>query len=399
MIAQQRPGLSPRRHALDVAGEGRRHARSTKAGALTPATRAVSGLHGARVVRSTKAGALTPATPAGPPPPSGRIAPPLNKGRGSHPCDTRGRRRDPPTRGAPNKGRGSHPGDTSCARLAVESVNCAQQRPGLSPRRHFTPNANAIFLTSAQQRPGLSPRRHPRHRTVPDGDPARSTKAGALTPATLPRPPAPASTLRSLNKGRGSHPGDTRQNDALPICFRCAQQRPGLSPRRHYPDHLAQAQRTQRSTKAGALTPATPDLDAGAARVRVRSTKAGALTPATRGSRPCTGSGAGPLNKGRGSHPGDTQTHPWSAPGGRSLNKGRGSHPGDTAISGENGIPEGKQATLAEVQTAETASLQATWKAWETWDSVNARNGARTGQLGTASQPGPPDHRGFADGS
>ena len=186
--AQQRPGLSPRRHPPDgrqgsrgrdrstkagaltpaTLGEGiRRHApghrstkagaltpatlprgpgarhpgqRSTKAGALTPATRQQARGLVPHAIRSTKAGALTPATPApGSPWPCWPCS--LNKGRGSHPGDTRWSRASAAGPGGTlNKGRGSHPGDTGLASSNTRGRLDAQQRPGLSPRRHVRPD-------------------------------------------------------------------------------------------------------------------------------------------------------------------------------------------------------------------------------------------------------------------
>ena len=137
----------------------------------------------------------------------------------------------------------------------------------------------------------------------------RSTKAGALTPATPRRLPSTRRPCRTLNEGRGSHPGDTatpsggtrRPNPTLNegrgshpgdtrIFVGCvvrlshAQRRPGLSPRRHLPAPTKSTVDPLRSTKAGALTPATRSTAGGRfASSRPRSTKAGALTPATRG--------------------------------------------------------------------------------------------------------------------
>ena len=170
---------------------------------------------------------------------------------------------------------------------------------------------------SAQRRPGLSPRRHLRQLRKPRQQPHRSTKAGALTPATLAQhgPPCveaagklaqrrPGLSPRRhhhyvpawsgvplaspLNEGRGSHPGDTSSTSS----------RTGQSGHMHRstkagaltPATLASSHRgsgtspSVRSTKAGALTPATHDNDyLAVAMTRFeRSTKAGALTPATR---------------------------------------------------------------------------------------------------------------------
>ena len=213
--AQRRPGLSPRRHP----GRARRTRtapppRSTKAGALTPATRTPPGR---RTRKTDKA---------------------LNEGRGSHPGDTSplgGPRRS--GRASLNEGRGSHPGDTTYRHLALRPVAPRSTKAGaLTPATHKQLGRTTREYQRAQRRPGLSPRRHvqppePRchgpsplnegrgshpgdtHRTaepqhgLPGG---RSTKAGALTPATHQgRPFMPSYPLQPLNEGRGSHPGDT----------------------------------------------------------------------------------------------------------------------------------------------------------------------------------------------
>ena len=87
----------------------------------------------------------------------------------------------------------------------------------------------------------------------------------------------------------------------------------------------------QRSTKAGAETPATPLLlPPRSSRNRARSTKAGAETPATLSSPASHALIIGTLNEGRGRDPGDTR---WKGRLSRSrstLNEGRGRDPGDT---------------------------------------------------------------------
>ena len=181
---------------------------------------------------------------------------PLNEGRGFHPGDTSLHR---PGHGAPvalNEGRGFHPGDTR--------------------GRYF----RYFVFRNAQRRPGLPPRRH--------------------------RPPGPTwPTRSSLNEGRGFHPGDTRGRYFRYFVFRNAQRRPGLPPRRHRPPgptwptrsslnegrgfHPGDTQHPrrrasavdQRSTKAGASTPATLRVVSIDATHEICSTKAGASTPAT----------------------------------------------------------------------------------------------------------------------
>ncbi len=308
MSAQRRPGLSPRRHPVAFPRHGDLAGRSTKAGALTPATRG-DGRHPAGGLRrSTKAGALTPATRPrrGP----GRTArPSLNEGRGSHPGDTTSYRNNSQNQIDAQRRPGSHPGDTLHHSEAL----------GEGLRR----STKAGALTPAT--PG---RRHPE-----DSGSIRSTKAGALTPATrggqdlgapLRRLPlnegrgshpgdtrenqaAPGRQTRALNEGRGSHPGDTRRPGSVSRISPSLNEGRGSHPGDTHPKVRGQVEPPDRSTKAGALTPATRDLvvlDLGAG--HGRSTKAGALTPATRPNPYGWWGRPGPLNEGRGSHPGDT---------------------------------------------------------------------------------------------
>ena len=161
----------------------------------------------------------------------------------------------------------------------------------------------------------------------------RSTKAGALTPATPRRLPSTRRPCRTLNEGRGSHPGDTtsyRNNSQNQID---AQRRPGLSPRRHpgkpsgsgTPNTSAQrspgshpGDTASRTSTAGPRRGAQrrPGSHPGDTQPRcrllrgqlARSTKAGALTPATPDDVGEVGRLVGALNEGRGSHPGDTRS-------------------------------------------------------------------------------------------
>ena len=271
-----------------------------------------------------------------PVPRSSRPAPSLNEGRGANPGDTpparsRRRRRRP----ALNEGRGANPGDTTIAAGFPRAMIIAQRRPGREPRRHGDRPANALR------------------------DGARSTKAGARTPAT-----------------RVTRCSSHALSDA-------AQRRPGREPRRHRELRLAVGWRAHRSTKAGARTPATPRGNREVPGALARSTKAGARTPATPGGHeggrtmpwgrstkagartPATRADAGrgrpaasgALNEGRGANPGDTRDdrpnmfagyraqrrpgreprrHPRHRHPDRwrrfALNEGRGANPGDTRI-------------------------------------------------------------------
>ena len=305
--AQRRPGRAPRRHAPRVRGGRSPGRRSTKAGARTPATRGATEAGLRRPRRSTKAGARTPATP-------------LRRALG------------PDDRAALNEGRGAHPGDTSASSSRRSKSAIAQRRPGRAPRRHRSASrarmdrlrrstkagartpATQVGRTACGRAPsplnegrgahpgdtGAQPdhERPPRHRSTKAGArtpathrlrhagiirPVRSTKAGARTPATPPGPARCRCSNRTLNEGRGAHPGDTR----------------GLRVDRHG--------RHARSTKAGAHTPATPSPRA------TRPTSGGAQRRPGRTPRrhaPASARHADPprpLNEGRGAHPGDTR--------------------------------------------------------------------------------------------
>ena len=220
-----------------------------------------------------------------------RFWPALNEGRGAYPGDTCGPRCRSASRvTALNEGRGAYPGDTpdlgrvtdagdlrstkagaltpatlhlfspvsmrcdsaqrrpgrlprrhcpDCAAGLALNSEIAQRRPGLTPATLGGPKSDPVTASGAQRRPGRLPRRHcaPRPRAG-WGCRTRSTKAGALTPATLDiRHFCPVCSLDplTLNEGRGAYPGDTR---------------------RRPPSH--QTPWAARSTKAGALTPATP---------------------------------------------------------------------------------------------------------------------------------------------
>ena len=135
------------------------HARSTKAGAETPATLVAHHLMDGTEARSTKAGAETPATP----PRSG-------------PCAG--------ATGSLNEGRGRDPGDTATGINFTAALFNAQRRPGPRPWRHPAFLYASACAVSAQRRPGPRPRRHHVLEGGGRSGIARSTKAGAETPAT-----------------------------------------------------------------------------------------------------------------------------------------------------------------------------------------------------------------------
>ena len=235
---------------------------------------------------------------------------PLNEGRELIPGDTRSTSTTAAGRSSLNEGRELIPGDTDAGRAerdqdAGRSTKAGSLSPatlpqivGLERQRHRSTKAGS-----------LSPATHDSAARGARGV-NRSTKAGSLSPATRASGEMPrCNTARSLNEGRELIPGDTRT--------------------RVLPDR----RRLARSTKAGSLSPATPDADGAAAVVHARSTKAGSLSPATRPPRSTGLCQRSSLNEGRELIPGDTSRGGRRArPRGPTLNEGRELIPGDTGV-------------------------------------------------------------------
>ena len=181
------------------------------------------------------------------------------------------------------------------------SVNPGDTRRGGGIRCH-QPRSTKAGASTPATRVG---RRHPGHPG------RRSTKAGASTPAT---PPYRTGRVRlrqsTLNEGRSVNPGDTVGTLGSLGDPSGAQRRPERQPRRHPRRRRDGRVRVDRSTKAGASTPATLPCIALVAAQPPRSTKAGASTPATlvRDRAWCPDL-LDALNEGRSVNPGDTR-HP-----------------------------------------------------------------------------------------
>ena len=305
--AQRRPGREPRRHARG--GGQQRHGlvRSTKAGARTPATPADGRAAATLCRRSTKAGARTPATP------------PLYAAH-CHPSFAQRRPGREPRRHllrcirrparcrSLNEGRGANPGDTSdkLQRRVVDlarSTKAGARTPATPSVRSTSPPASTSlnegrganpgdtaasaeswsgYVTALNEGRGANPgdTLRPRRRRLPP--PARSTKAGARTPATpILVHDHPVRIHRSTKAG--ARTPATPATPSTRCCpARCAQRRPGREPRRHQRPPAILQPEAARSTKAGARTPATPRVDVRRMHAMgARSTKAGARTPAT----------------------------------------------------------------------------------------------------------------------
>ncbi len=183
--------------------------RSTKAGAETPATQLDQRDLLARLKRSTKAGAETPATQS-------TVSSILaisrvrsTKAGAETPATPRGCSATT-ILGCPlNEGRSRDPGDTSIELGDMAYKVSAQRRPEPRPRRHMTGDVSTWPCRTAQRRPEPRPRRH--------------------------------SSTHAMQSGAEMH----------------AQRRPEPRPRRHMGEHLFLDRHPQRSTKAGAETPAT----------------------------------------------------------------------------------------------------------------------------------------------
>ena len=157
-----------------------------------------------------------------------------------------------------NEGRGTHPGDTQRRHRDPVHTPAAQRRPGHAPRRHLPPpqqphprrsarSTKAGARTPATRPEARRPARRPSRSTKAGartpatragrqrhgGNLDRSTKAGARTPATPRQQPVVYRTRLSLNEGRGTHPGDTTGRRTPCAHFGFAQRRPGHAPRRH----------------------------------------------------------------------------------------------------------------------------------------------------------------------
>ena len=197
--AQRRPGPRPRRH-YRFEDAGVVEARSTKAGAETPAIQRNVADHLGVQTRSTKAGAETPAT--------------------------LGLTNRSPDAGFPlNEGRGRDPGDTLANRCETFHLHRSTKAGAETPATH--PEV-LIYMTDLE-RSTKAGAETPATRQGSLGltsAPDRSTKAGAETPATH----GIEVRWTALNEGRGRDPGDTTTTHERG-------------------DH--------RSTKAGAETPAT----------------------------------------------------------------------------------------------------------------------------------------------
>ena len=257
MPAQRRPGRQPRRHVdrdhldLDVA------------------------------LRSTKAGASTPATP----PPStsipGRTST-LNEGRGVNPGDTPGATLHRPGRLERSTKAGASTPATREVVIGADGHDARSTKAGAStPATHQEPVLERVGA-GRSTKAGAST---PATREVvigADGHDARSTKAGASTPAT-PAQGAKADlaiSTRSTKAGAstpatpswwylatnsqpfaqrrpGRQPRRHPSRESVEGVPRPAQRRPGRQPRRHQCGVPGRHGGIDRSTKAGASTPAT----------------------------------------------------------------------------------------------------------------------------------------------
>ena len=277
--AQRRPEREPRRHTTGCGGSLARCRRSTKAGARTPATLHRPLLTHVPAYRSTKAGARTPATRLAS---CARTCGVRSTGRSANPGDTfvhpqprrilqrstKAGARTPATPGAGrrthrahsalNEGRSANPGDPSLAAAA----RCGSLNEGRSANPGDTEHVDQAAAVATLLAERGTPLWRVQFQRMP-----RSTKAGARTPATRRHPASPTSTLNegrsrtpatrssgfrarpSLNEGRSANPGDTARLPWVRSAHEGRTRTPATG--------CAATVRHQRSTKAGARTPAT----------------------------------------------------------------------------------------------------------------------------------------------
>ena len=171
--------------------------------------------------------------------------------------------------------------DTSSRDSLVIVIRCAQRRPERQPRLHDSAQERAdlsrprstkagastpatpgdytqqALSAIAQRRPERQPRLHEQHRRQHGLWGARSTKAGASTPGYTARRPGSPRGCGALNEGRSVNPGYTLIPTVAIRSINGAQRRPERQPRLHERGRDGDRRRHQRSTKAGASTPAT----------------------------------------------------------------------------------------------------------------------------------------------
>ena len=157
----------------------------------------------------------------------------LNEGRGRDPGDTATTIRSW-SRSLPlNEGRGRDPGDTvppSSTRQPSYPLNEGRGRdPGDTRRRCGSCDPFPTLNEGRGRDPGDTLTEDEAANHVD----ARSTKAGAETPATLGLAMGLPYRACTLNEGRGRDPGDTCRCRKMAHALPNAQRRPGPRPRRH----------------------------------------------------------------------------------------------------------------------------------------------------------------------
>ena len=139
-------------------------------------------------------------------------------------------------------------------------------------------------LEPAQRRPGPKPRRHQPSVNAPTGQSTTLNEGRGRNPGDtdvlqgLPRYPV----FQRSTKAGAETPATLERNPSPLLHAWLAQRRPGPKPRRHAHHGRAVSGGPSRSTKAGAETPATlVVVVVVSVKLSPRSTKAGAETPAT----------------------------------------------------------------------------------------------------------------------
>ncbi len=206
--AQRRPGPRPRQHAAPAPQPGREDARSTKAGASTPATQ----------------GAMAPLE---------MLMAHAQRRPGPRPRQHTFSKTGSPLLNRAQRRPGPRPRQHAWYSARLRPRTVAQRRPGPRPRQHNRISPFLAKMHGAQRRPGPRPRQHVEGLGRRYGVHERSTKAGASTPATHGRDPQDGRGGDRSTKAGASTPA-TRVSTLHPRGHvRTAQRRPGPRPRQH----------------------------------------------------------------------------------------------------------------------------------------------------------------------
>ena len=209
--------------------------------------------------------------------PCGHSAPSVNPGYTGCPAAARRRRR------TLNEGRSVNPGYTGRAGWTDRSNNDAQRRPERQPRLHAHHPAVNSSVPIAQRRPERQPRLHRRTPRCLPLSRGPLNEGRSVNPGYTRTRPSATPRSRTLNEGWSVNPGYTRSVTPGSRSARFAQRRPERQPRLHLYCLRHRPNRRCSLNEGRSVNPGyTHVRDVGNLPRVDRSTKAGASTPATR---------------------------------------------------------------------------------------------------------------------